>query len=93
MARKENVSDMHDDTTPTLREGSWNHGRELSSAPFQQEVQMDYGLDRSSKAGKMDLERGPKLAGSTTNLSHSLSSGEAKQDEDAGAHKDDITYP
>ena len=93
MSRKENVSDMHDDRIPDMKERSWNHGREKFSADFSQEIQMDYGLDRSSLSGKTDIERGPMLNGSTTDLSHSLSGGSAQQAEDKRGKKDDITYP
>lgn len=54
--------------------GSHNHGTETKA-----NVRTEYGLDRSSYAGKKSDERGTNMGGSTSNLSHSLSGVSANQ--------------
>lgn len=71
------------------RTSTHNHGCEHSSAADGQKVMMDYGLDRSSMTGSKKNERGDTLAGSTTDLSHSLSGvkaqhGVSKRGRDSG---------
>jgi hypothetical protein len=67
-----------------MKSGSWNDGRETSTGHAGQKVYMDFGLDRSSKAGNASDERSVSMGGSMTDLSHSLSGASAKQTKNDG---------
>ena len=89
---KSNFDRVADDKTPTtIREprdsastGGYNSGRVTSKAAAGQTVIEDYALDRSSVVTPAAMERGRPLAGSCTDLSHSLK-GVATSDHGANA--------
>ena len=85
------------DKTPSLREAGMdrtsvhNDGIQNEKIEYGQELRMDYGLDRSSYVGKQEDERGDRvLAGSHTDLSHSLVGVKAQQSEDKRGRKSTV---
>ncbi|MCP5087934.1 MAG: hypothetical protein GY952_14165 [Rhodobacteraceae bacterium] len=56
-----------------------NHGTVKESSSRGQTIQTPYGKDSPGPHGSAEHERGQSMGGSVTNVSHSLSSGKAKQ--------------
>lgn len=57
-----------------------NHGVEKTSIGKGQTIERSFGQDKSAHIGKRADERGGKMGGSTTNLSHSISGASVNQD-------------